>query len=103
MNSNDGEVLEDDVPSPGIVTADTTDITITGATILLLKAFNTGLRFYFTNIPNGIPGPATVFVDVENGQSATVTALQLGYGGGNVYLCVLNIGMTPGTYMITVG
>jgi hypothetical protein len=104
-DNDNGEpvVIEGSVPSPGIVTANTTGINITLATLLLLEAFNTGLRFYFSDSPGGIPGPATVFVDVEAGQSANVTAAQLGFGGANVHLCIENIGMTPGTYRITVG
>jgi hypothetical protein len=96
-------VIEGSVPSPGIATADTTGFTITGATLLLLQALGTGLRFYFSDTQGGAPVPETIYVDVQDGQSANVTALQLGFGGANIHLCVQNIGMTPGTYSITVG
>ncbi len=93
--------VEGNVPTPGLVTADTTGITITPATAIILQAFGTGLRFYFMNTPGGIPGPATPYVDVQGGQSITVSALQLGYSITAIYLCVENIGMTPGSYIIT--
>lgn len=96
-------VLEGSVPAPGIVGPNTTGISFTPATLLLLEALGTGLRFYFSSTPAGAPVPETIYVDVQGGQSANVTAAQLGFGGANVYLCVQNIGMTPGTYRITVG
>lgn len=102
-SGSEGEVFEDDILSPAIIPIDTTGVTITATTAFFLEAFTTATRYYFISTSGGTPGPSDTFLDVQPGQTAAVTAAQLGFNATKTFLHVQNVGMVTGHYKITIG
>lgn len=72
-------------------------------TKVILEASGNTMRFYATNNPGN--GSGGVFIDVTNGQTITKTpvefAAQVGFGNGNSFLNVQNVGGGNGHWKIT--
>ncbi|MES2621020.1 MAG: hypothetical protein V4615_09215, partial [Bacteroidota bacterium] len=98
-------LLEGNVPSPGFINIDISDIAGTPLSTIVILVTLSGLRFYSSATADGVPTPTTLFVDLEPGQSLNKKidefVAQLGLGGSTPYLMVQNIGMVLGHYKIT--
>lgn len=72
-------------------------------TKVILEASGSTMRFYAAKNPND--GSSGVFIDVTNGQTITKTpvefAAQVGFGNGNSFLNVQNVGGGNGHWKIT--
>lgn len=97
-------VYEGNLTSPGTAVILTPGIIFTMAMLIKLEMNGTGGRGYFADIAGNPPGPGQPFMDVQGGQNATGEAgADWGYfAGTRTVLSVQNIGMTNGTYKITI-
>lgn len=70
---------------------------------VIVDAKSSTMRFYATNNPSNMP--MAIFLDVQAGQTVTKTANEfvaaVGFGNGNSFLNVQNIGGNQGSWKIT--
>ncbi|MES2620461.1 MAG: hypothetical protein V4615_06380 [Bacteroidota bacterium] len=97
-------VYEGNLNSPGTIPINTPGIFFTALMLIKLEMNGTGGRGYFADIAGNPPGPGQPFMDVQGGQQNTGEAgADWGYFvGTRTVLSVQNIGMTNGTYKITI-
>lgn len=96
-------VQEGSLASGGIANITISSIDDGGLSRIVVEAKDSGMRFYATNDPNN--GPGFAFLDVLPGQVMSKTPLEfaalIGWGNGNGYLNVQNIGGMQGEWKIT--
>lgn len=100
----DGVVVQEgSLASGGIANITVSSIDDGGLDMIVVEAKNSGMRFYATNDPNN--GAGVAFLDVLPGQVISKTGFEfgalVGWGNGNGYLNVENIGGMQGDWKIT--
>ncbi len=96
-------VREGDLGMGMIMNVDVNGVDGKNLTKITLEANNSPMRFYASNMPNSAPG--AVFLDVPAGLIIHKTpdefAAAVGFGNGNSYLNVQNIGGGQGHWRVT--
>lgn len=100
----DAVVIQEGSLAPGgIANISISSIDDSGLSKIIIEAKNSTMRFYATNNPNN--GPGSAFIDVQAGHTESKTPIEfaalVGFGNGNGYLNVQNIGGVQGEWKIS--
>ena len=99
----DEVIIESGVLAPGQIANIPIATIDEGIEKIIVEAKDSGMRFYAANSPTG--GPGSAFIDVVAGSETTKTPIEfealVGWGNGNGYLNVQNIGGVQGEWKIS--
>ncbi len=99
----DAVIIESGSLAPGGIANIAINDIDNGITKVIMEAKDSGMRFYATSNPTNAPG--TAFIDVQVGVVVEKTPIEfvalIGWGNGNGYLNVQNIGSVAGEWKIT--